>query len=135
MTKKATIPPVLVLVLIAMLSICSSHAQIEPESPAPLDRKLATRLIADFYDMGVNDIRIAYILDGRSSKRGFEAKVGAEATFILPVVEDGRRRRVIRSLQFQYDSTLGWFLQESIKENGREYVDICSEHQGRIRIE
>ena len=105
------------------------------EKPVPLGRTLAAQLIADFYEIGNKEVTVAYILDGKLKKEGFETDIGAEVTFIRPTVQDGKRRRLVHSIRFQHDKELGWFLRAIVKEDGRSFIDICSEHKGRIRIE
>ncbi len=61
--------------------------------------------------------------NGRASRQN----VGAEVTYIRPVIEDGRRRRLVQYITFQHDAELGWFLGRSSKKDGRDYIDICSE--------
>ena len=122
-------------ILLIALSLGLTPARAQDDVPRPLSRKLATKLIADFYEIGENEVRIAYIIDGKSKREGFESAVGAEVTFIRPVVQDGRRRRLVQFITFHHDRELGWFLRVIIQDEGRDYIDICSEHQGRIRIE
>ena len=74
-------------------------------------------------------------LPGKIKKDRFESNRGAEVTYLTYVIEDGRRRRLVQTIRFQHDERLGWFLQLIIRKDGREYIEICSEHQGRIRIE
>lgn len=128
----------IVLTMLASLAalLCGiGDARAQVEDPQPLNRKLAAQLIADFYEIGEKEITIAFILEGKSTKSGFEPKYGAEVTFILGIVESGRRTRVVRNIRFQHDRALGWFLKEAREDKGREFIDICSETQGRIRIE
>ena len=117
------------------IGLGASPALAQDKEPPPLNRKLAARLIADFYEIGVSEVKIAYILDGKLRKEGFLTEVGAEVTFIRPVVQNGRRRRLVHCLTFQHDRELGWFLREIIRKEGRDYIDICSEFQGRSRVE
>ena len=106
----------------------------QEEKPKPLSRALATHLIAEFYELGKTEVKIAYILEGKLQKDGFETSIGAEVTFLRPVVDEGRRRRAVHSIRFQHDKELGWFLRAIVKEDGHTYIDICSETQGRIRL-
>lgn len=122
-------------ILLIALSLGLTQARAQDNAPRPLSRKLATKLIADFYEIGENEVRIAYVIDGKLKREGFESSVGAEVTFIRPVVQDGRRRRLVQFITFHHDHELGWFLREIIQDDGRDYIDICSELQGRIRIE
>jgi len=125
----------LALLIALCLSLGPSSAQAQDQVPRPLNRKLATQLIADFFEIGESEVKIAYILDGKLKREGFETEFGAEVTYIRPVIEDGRRRRLVQYITFQHDERLGWFLREIIRKDGRDYIDICSELEGRIRIE
>jgi hypothetical protein len=123
-------------ILVALaLGLGSARAQAQTEEPAPLNRRLATQLIADFYEIGESEVKIAYIVDGKLKTDGFETERGAEVTYIRPVIQDGRRRRLVQRITFLHDVELGWFLRAIIQDDGRDYIDICSEFQGRIRIE
>lgn len=117
------------------LACATGAARAQAVDPPALDRKVASRLIADFYEIGQNEITIAFVLDGKTGKAGFEAKFAAEVTFVQTVVAGGRRTREVRSIVFHHDAALGWFLKAVASDKGREYIDICSEHQGRLRIE
>jgi hypothetical protein len=121
-----------ILCLLAAFSIGLAQAQDEPD---PLNRKLATRLIAEFFEIGESEIRLAYIIEGKVKRKDFETDRGAEVVYIRAVIEEGRRRRLVQNIRFLHDRVLGWFLQEIVQENGRNYIDICSEYEGRIRIE
>lgn len=124
------------LVLFAAITIGQADPEgIEQPKIKPLNRKLAAHLIADFYEIGKNEVTVAYILHGKLKKDGFETDIGAEVTFIRPVVAKGLRRRLVHTIRFQHDKELGWFLRAIIQEDGRSYIDVCSETKGRIRIE
>ncbi len=133
--KEKTSQLLAAILLFAALLASAGNVQAQDEEPKPITRKLATKLIADFYEIGTNEVKVAYILHGKLKKDAFETDRGAEVTFIRPVVSEGRRRRAIHSIRFQHDDQLGWFLKAVVEENGRTYLDICSETQGRIRIE
>ena len=135
MTMQKPRPAGMLLAFIATAALAFGDDAAASEKPKPLTRELAQHLIAEFFEMGKTEIRIAFILDGKIKKEGFETDVGAEVTFIRPVVEESRRRRAVHSIQFQHDRALGWFLKAVVRENGRTFIDICSETQGRIRIE
>ncbi len=111
-----------------------SRSSTQEEKPKALTRALATHLIAEFYEIGESEVKVAYILNGKLKKDGFETNIGAEVTFLRPVVEDGRRRRAVHSIRFQHDKELGWFLKAIMEEGGHTFIDICSETQGRIRL-
>ena len=111
-----------------------SRSSIQEEKPQALTRALATHLIAEFYEIGESEVTVAYILNGKLKKDGFETDIGAEVTFIRPVVEEGRRRRAVHSIRFQHDKQLGWFLKAIMEEGGHTFIDICSETQGRVRL-
>ncbi|MGI9239799.1 MAG: hypothetical protein ACR2RV_03300, partial [Verrucomicrobiales bacterium] len=130
--QKSSQTAILIILVALVVGLGANPALAQDKEPQPLTRKLATRLIADFYEIGISEVKIAYILDGKLRKEGFLTEFGAEATFIRPVVQNGRRRRLMHCLTFQHDEELGWFLREIIREEGRDYIDICSEYQGRI---
>ncbi|MFT4549526.1 MAG: hypothetical protein ACI8XO_003679 [Verrucomicrobiales bacterium] len=135
MMKQHTNHALATLVLFVALALGLHPAAAQDEEPKPITRVLAAKLIADFYEIGTSEVKVAYILHGKLRKEGFEADRAAEVTFIRPVVSEGRRRRAVHSIRFQHDDQLGWFLKAVVEQNGRTYIDICSETEGRIRIE
>lgn len=135
MRKYASSFTACIIVLIAAIAIGQADPYATRGKPDTLGRTLATQLIADFYEIGENEVKIAYIINGKLKKDGFESDIGAEVTFIRPVVDNGRRRRAVHSIHFQHDKELGWFLRAIVQEDGRGFIDICSEKKGRIRIE
>jgi len=136
MNRRSNRPISAIATLLAVVAIAfgTTAAQAQRE-PLPLSRELAMKLIADFYEVGVGEIKIAFLLEGSMKKGTFETKRAFEVTFIRSLVADGRRTRRVQTLKFLHDKELGWFLSENFDQNGRTYIDICSEHKGRIRIE
>ena len=119
------------LAAVAALTLSSTAAPVE----AHPSQDLAKQLIADILDINPSTIRIASIVEGsKRCKDGFERRWCSRVTAVLPVIDNGRAVRRVRSYDLMWSEQYGWFHQETIDGRGGEEVWIWSEKSGEITI-
>ena len=62
MNQRSSQTAAILSILVALVvGLGATPARAQDKEPQPLTRKLATRLIADFYEIGLSEVKIAYI--------------------------------------------------------------------------
>ena len=98
-----------------------------------LKRDVAAKLISE-----ANQVRSSEVTVGpmHSVDRKLDESTtllnGVCVTFIAPVIDEGRRRRLSQTRTFFYDEEWGWYLYAVEEGRGGDQIDIVSEKKGRI---
>lgn len=106
------------------------------EPGGELDEALAVKLINLQLKQRAGEIRIATIRDGSSTSDcgTFHTNHVRRVTAVHPVPEEGRRVRRVRTYDFFWSPTYGWYAWEKREERGGEAIWIWSEILGETVV-
>ena len=92
----------------------------------------AVKLINMLIDGHSARIDIAMIVEGSGKSGPFEVKDVRRVVAIHPVQEGGRLIRRMRTYDFLWNETYGWFTWEKREESGGDAIYIWSELKGEL---
>ncbi|MFD0893714.1 hypothetical protein KBB96_08945 [Luteolibacter ambystomatis] len=115
--------------IVVIFGLVAAAAWAGPPSNE-LDPKVAARLIGLRGNLQPAQIEIGYIVDGSSSKDGFEAAYVRRVAAIHPVLEGGAWVRRVVYYDLFWNDSLGWFMSQNRTERGGDAIYRWSERGG-----
>lgn len=103
--------------------------------PSELTPALARKLLSQALDVIESEVDVVYVLDGEKAvTKGFSSSSAAAVIYLATRVEDGHRRRRCHEQIFLYSSEFGWFLEEVVEEEFRDYFRLWTEKKGYLEF-
>ena len=115
-------------------ALLAAGTSLAAEPDHDLAPPAAVKLIDLLIDGHLSRVEIALIVDGTGKAGPFEARHVRRVVAVHPVWEDGRTVRRMRTYDFYWNESYGWFTWEKREERGGDAVYIWSELKGGIII-
>ena len=127
-------PPMHFLRSLIGAALLAAGTSLAAEPDHDLAPPAAVKLIDLLIDGHQSRVEIALIVDGTGKAGPFEARHVRRVVAVHPVWEDGRTVRRMRTYDFYWNESYGWFTWEKREERGGDAVYIWSELKGGIII-